>query len=65
MIDLWRSDSADRIRPMVDAVHSEGSLLVVQLIHTGREQEPVMTGDALRRPVPDSRSCAHDDPAVL
>ncbi|MGW4340691.1 oxidoreductase [Rhodococcus koreensis] len=52
MIDMWRPSSAGPLEQLAGAVHAEGGRVVTQLMHTGRQHEPVMTGRPAVGPSP-------------
>ena len=58
MIDLWRPDAVERLVPLVEAVQAEGALAFCQLMHAGRQIEPVMIGRPPVAPSP-RRDPAH------
>lgn len=44
MIQAWRRDGTDAFERLTAAVHEHGGAIGIQLMHTGRQHEPVMTG---------------------
>ena len=46
LIDAWRRNGADQVRAVTDAVHAEGGAIFAQLMHCGRQQEPLLSGRA-------------------
>ena len=52
MIDMWRPESRPGLQRLTDGVHSHGGRIFSQLMHVGRQTEPVMTGRAIVGPSP-------------
>jgi 2,4-dienoyl-CoA reductase-like NADH-dependent reductase (Old Yellow Enzyme family) len=52
MIDMWRPDSRAALQRLTDGVHGHGGRIFSQLIHVGRQTEPVMIGRAIVGPSP-------------
>ncbi|WP_067674470.1 oxidoreductase [Nocardia miyunensis] len=44
MMDAWRRDGRESFERLTGAVHDEGGRIFCQLMHNGRQQEPVLTG---------------------
>ncbi len=44
MIDMWRESSLEPLTRLTQGVHDNGGRIFCQLMHMGRQHEPVMTG---------------------
>lgn len=44
MIDMWRPEVIEPLRRLTDGVHEHDGRVFCQLMHMGRQHEPVMTG---------------------
>jgi len=45
-LGLWRDDQADALRPMVEAIKAEGTRVVAQLGHAGRQTTAAVAGES-------------------
>src|SRR5215210_5176025 len=52
MIDMWRPSSVPGLERLAAGVHEHGGRVFVQLLHNGRQNEPVMIGRSVVGPSP-------------
>jgi 2,4-dienoyl-CoA reductase-like NADH-dependent reductase (Old Yellow Enzyme family) len=52
MIHMWRPDIRPALQRLTDGVHADGGAIFSQLMHNGRQNEPVMLGRATVGPSP-------------
>jgi 2,4-dienoyl-CoA reductase-like NADH-dependent reductase (Old Yellow Enzyme family) len=61
MIDMWRPSARAGLQALTDSVHAHGATIFCQIMHTGRQNEPVMTGRSGVGPSP-LRDPVHSSP---
>jgi 2,4-dienoyl-CoA reductase (NADPH2) len=61
MIHMWRPEGVPALQRLTDAVHEQGGRIFCQLLHNGRQNEPVMLGRTVVGPSP-VRDPAHSFP---